>query len=74
MTGTLTIILALIMMIRINVLMAATAFLIIPLSLLITSIIVRHSQKRFRAQQNALGALNGAITEMYSGYNEILIV
>lgn len=73
MTGTLTIILALIMMIRINVLMAAIAFLIIPLSLLITSIIVRHSQKRFRAQQNALGALNGAITEMYSGYNEILL-
>lgn len=73
MTGTLTIILALIMMIRINVLMAAIAFLIIPLSLLITSIIVRHSQKQFRAQQNALGALNGAITEMYSGYNEILL-
>lgn len=73
MTGILTIILALIMMIRINVFMAAIAFMIIPLSLLITSIIVRHSQKRFRAQQNALGALNGAITEMYSGYNEILL-
>lgn len=73
MTGILTIILALIMMIRIHLLMAAIAFMIIPLSLLITTIIVRHSQKKFRAQQNALGALNGAITEMYSGYNEILL-
>ena len=72
-TGVLTIILALIMMFRIHVLMACIAFLIIPLSLLITVFIVRHSQKRFKAQQDALGALNGAITELYTGYNEILI-
>ena len=72
-TGVLTIILALIMMFRIHVLMACIAFMIIPLSLLITVFIVRHSQKRFKAQQDALGALNGAITELYTGYNEILI-
>ena len=72
-TGVLTIILALIMMFRIHVLMACIAFLIIPLSLLITVFIVRHSQKRFKAQQDSLGALNGAITELYTGYNEILI-
>ena len=72
-TGVLTIILALIMMFRIHVLMACIAFMIIPLSLLITVVIVRHSQKRFKAQQDALGALNGAITELYTGYNEILL-
>lgn len=72
-TGVLTILLALIMMFRIHVLMACIAFLIIPLSLLITVFIVRHSQKRFKAQQDALGALNGAITELYTGYNEILL-
>ena len=72
-TGVLTIILALIMMFRIHVLMACIAFIIIPLSLLITVFIVRHSQKRFKAQQDALGALNGAITELYTGYNEILL-
>ena len=71
-TGVLTIILAL-MMFRIHVLMACIAFMIIPLSLLITVFIVRHSQKRFKAQQDALGALNGAITELYTGYNEILL-
>lgn len=72
-TGVLTIILALIMMFRIHVLMACIAFMIIPLSLLITVFIVRHSQKRFKAQQDALGALNGVITELYTGYNEILL-
>ncbi|WP_416323923.1 ABC transporter ATP-binding protein [[Clostridium] innocuum] len=72
-TGVLTIILALIMMFRIHVLMACIAFMIIPLSLLITVFIVRHSQKRFKVQQDALGALNGAITELYTGYNEILL-
>ena len=72
-TGVLTIILALVMMFRIHVLMACIAFMIIPLSLLITVFIVRHSQKRFKAQQDALGALNGAITELYTGYNEILL-
>ena len=72
-TGVLTIILALIMMFRIHVLMACIAFMIIPLSLLITVFIVRHSQKRLKAQQDALGALNGAITELYTGYNEILL-
>ena len=72
-TGVLTIILALIMMFRIHVLMACIAFMIIPLSLLITVFIVRHSQKRFKAQQDALGALNGAITELYTGYNDILL-
>ena len=71
--GVLTIILALMAMFRIHVLMACIAFMIIPLSLLITVFIVRHSQKRFKAQQDALGALNGAITELYTGYNEILL-
>lgn len=72
-TGILTIVFSLSMMIMIHPLMAAIAFLIIPLSVLITQAIVRMSQKRFKAQQDALGALNGAITEMYTGYNEILL-
>ncbi|MFR8213141.1 MAG: ABC transporter ATP-binding protein [Longicatena caecimuris] len=72
-SGVLTILLALVMMFRLNVVMACTAVLIIPGMLLITITIVRHSQKRFAAQQNALGNLNGAITEMYTGYNEILL-
>lgn len=72
-TGILTVIFALVMMFMINPLMACIAFLIIPFTILITQGIVRISQKRFKAQQDALGALNGAITEMYTGYNEILL-
>lgn len=72
-TGILTLIFALGMMFIINPIMACVAFLIIPCTILITQAIVRISQKRFKAQQDALGALNGAITEMYTGYNEILL-
>lgn len=72
-SGLLTIVMALTMMFRTNVTMACIAFLIIPLTLLITQFVVRRSQKLFRAQQDALGDLNGAITEMYTGYNEILL-
>ena len=34
---------------------------------------VRHSQKQFRLQQDAVGELNGRVTELYTGYNEILL-
>lgn len=72
-SGILTILMALFMMFSTNVIMACIAFMIIPLTLLITQFVVRKSQKLFQAQQNALGDLNGAITEMYTGYNEILL-
>lgn len=72
-SGILTIILAVIMMIGISSLMTLIAIMIIPISLIITIFIVSCSQKRFQAQQEALGALNGAITEMYTGNNEILL-
>ncbi|MFQ6860894.1 MAG: ABC transporter ATP-binding protein [Beduini sp.] len=72
-SGVLTLILAIIMMVRINAMMAIVVCMIIPIALLITRFIVHRSQKRFKAQQDALGKLNGAITEMYTGYNEILL-
>lgn len=72
-SGVLTLILAIVMMVRINAMMAIVVCMIIPIALLITRFIVHRSQKRFKAQQDALGKLNGAITEMYTGYNEILL-
>ncbi|MBS5113271.1 MAG: ABC transporter ATP-binding protein [Coprobacillus cateniformis] len=71
--GTLMLILAIIMMFNINVFMTFVVLLIIPAALLITKVIVKRSQRKFQAQQDALGKLNGAITEMYTGYNEILL-
>ncbi|MFR7590316.1 MAG: ABC transporter ATP-binding protein [Longibaculum sp.] len=71
--GTLMLILAIIMMFNINVFMTFVVLLIIPAALFITKVIVKRSQRKFQAQQDALGKLNGAITEMYTGYNEILL-
>lgn len=56
-----------------NFKMALIGTMIIPLSLLVTKLIVGKSQKLFKNQQDALGELNSAITEMYTGYNEILL-
>ena len=72
-SGILTLILALWMMFSINKLMACIALLIIPVGALITRGIVRISQSQFKAQQDSLGDMNGAITELYTGYNEILL-
>lgn len=63
--------LALIMMYSINIKLALLATLIIPLSLIITKIIVNKSQNLFNKQQEALGKLNGRVQELYTGFNEI---
>lgn len=72
-SGLLTISFALYMVFSINADMAWFVVAIIPLTLIITITVVRKSQKLFRAQQDALGELNATITEMYTGYNEILL-
>lgn len=69
--GILAVILALIMMFRINTVMALCTLLIIPISLVISRIVVHFSQKLFKRQQDAYGAMNGTITEMYTGFDEI---
>lgn len=71
--GFLTLILALAMMFSINPFMSFFAVLIIPMGILISRGVVRVSQKQFKAQQDSLGEMNGAITELYTGYNEILL-
>lgn len=72
-SGILTLILALTMMFTIKPAMAWFAVAIIPISILITRFVVKRSQKQFKEQQEALGTLNGTITELYGGYNEILL-
>ena len=67
----LSVTLAISMMFTINTTMAFIALLIIPISYFISRFIVGKSQKLFENQQNALGKLNGAVQEMYTGFNEI---
>ena len=66
-TSTATIIGVVIMMLSINVPMTLIALLVIPLSALLVKVVVGHSQKYFRMQQNRLGAINGQVEETFSG-------
>ena len=67
----LSVTLALVMMFTININMALLAMFIIPLSYLISKVIVSKSQNLFYKQQKALGKLNGKVQEVYTGFNEI---
>lgn len=60
-----------VMMLTISPIMTLIAVVTIPLSLIIMIILIKISQKYFRAQQRALGNLNGHIEEAYSGQNVI---
>lgn len=57
------------MMFYINVTLAVVAILMIPASMLISKVVVSISQKYFRAQQDALGALNGFVQENMTGFS-----
>lgn len=68
-TSVTTIIGILIMMFSINWIMTIVALLILPISMVIVSIIVKHSQKHFRNQQDYLGHVNGQVEETFGGVN-----
>lgn len=59
----------LVMMLTISPLMTLIALVILPVSLLFVLLVVRVSQKYFRAQQKYLGDINGQIEETFSGHN-----
>ena len=61
----------LIMMLTISPLMTLIALLILPVSGILISVVVKKSQKYFTAQQEYLGHVNGQVEEVYSGHNVI---
>ena len=61
----------LVMMLSINVWMTLCALLILPLSMVIISQVMKRSQKFFQRQQKYLGEVNGQIEEVYGGHNII---
>lgn len=63
----------LIMMLSISPLMTLAALVILPISLLCISFIVKHSQKYFKAQQEYLGHVNGQVEEVYGGHNVVKV-
>ena len=70
-TSITTMIGVLIMMLTISPTMTLIAILILPVSMALVLLVVRFSQKYFRAQQKVLGSVNGQVEEVYSGHNVI---
>lgn len=68
-----TVIGVLVMMLSINVTMTIVALVILPISIILISIIVKKSQHHFENQQNYLAEVNGNIEEMYSGHTVIKV-
>lgn len=68
-TSVTTVIGILIMMLSISPLMTLIAIIILPVSLILITTVVKSSQKYFRTQQEYLGHINGQVEEVYSGQN-----
>ena len=67
-TSVTTIIGVLIMMLTINPLMTLITVVILPVSVVLIMVVVKHSQKYFKAQQRTLGKINGLVEETFSGH------
>lgn len=70
-TSVATLIGVLIMMLSISPLMTLATLVILPISMILISVVMKHSQKYFRGQQEYLGNVNGQVEEIYSGHNII---
>ena len=68
-TSVTTILGILIMMLSISPLMTLIAVVILPVSGILITTVVKSSQKYFRTQQEYLGRINGQVEEVYSGQN-----
>jgi ATP-binding cassette subfamily B multidrug efflux pump len=67
-TSIVTVLGVLIMMFSISWMMTLVALVVIPISIVLVTLIVRQSQKYFRQQQDYIGHVNGHVEEMYGGH------
>ncbi len=67
-TSVTTMIGVLIMMLSISWQMTLLALAVLPLSMIIVSQVIKHSQHYFKEQQDYLGHVNGHVEEMYGGH------
>ncbi len=70
-TSVVMIIGVLIMMLRISIPMTLLALMILPISGIVVSKVVKKSQKYFKQQQEYLGHVNGQVEETFGGHNII---
>lgn len=66
-TSVATVIGVLVMMMTISPLMTLISFVTIPVSIFLLGLIIKMSQKHFKAQQEYLGNINGQIEENFAG-------
>lgn len=67
-TSVATLVGTLVMMISISAIMTLISLVILPVSAILISFIIKHSQKYFRQQQEYLGHINGQVEEVYGGH------
>lgn len=67
-TSVTTMIGVLVMMLSISPLMTFIALIILPVSAILVSLVVKRSQKFFKTQQEYLGHINGQVEETYGGH------
>ncbi len=67
-TSVTTMVGVLVMMLSISPLMTLVALVILPISILLMSLVVKFSQKHFRTQQKYLGHINGQVEENFAGH------
>ena len=70
-TSAITLVGVLVMLLSINIWLAAIAVAMIPAILLVTGPVMKVGAKNFSAQQGLLGSVNGYIEEIYDGQNVI---
>lgn len=70
-TSAVTLIGVTVMMFSISTLLTVVILITLPLGIFVIRPIIGRSQKYFSGQQNALGALNGHIEEMYTGHRVV---
>ena len=70
-TSVATIVGVLVMMLKISPLMTLIALVILPVSAVLLSFVVKKSQKYFKQQQEYLGHINGQVEETYAGHTVI---
>ena len=67
-TSVATLVGTLVMMISISGIMTLISLVILSVSAILISFIIKHSQKYFRQQQEYLGHINGQVEEVYGGH------
>lgn len=67
-TSVATLVGTLVMMLSISPLMTLISLVILPVSMILISFVIKHSQKYFRQQQEYLGHINGQVEEVYGGH------